>query len=191
MGCCRHRFRVPRHLWHSPGRPRAVPAIRDGFDQAHRAGSGGAPANRRSLPAAEAAGRPGESRSRRDQGGSVGRYHPSITDGSSALSGQWLPPVDCLRRWIRPWNSGIPAALNYAFRSTRFRIFPFFRIPLWRPANKATAWPPCSWVELQAVLDRPEFWVSQLVRSPTSETGVYREFSADRCKSLHPRISRE
>lgn len=36
------------------------------------------------------------------------------------------------------------AALNYAFRSTRFRIFPFFRIPLWRPANKATAWPPAS-----------------------------------------------
>jgi hypothetical protein len=31
----------------------------------------------------------------------VGRYHPSITDGSSALSGQWLPPADCLRRWIR------------------------------------------------------------------------------------------
>ncbi|SIN88628.1 hypothetical protein SAMN05443247_00462 [Bradyrhizobium erythrophlei] len=78
------------------------------------------------------------------------------------------------------------AALNCAFRSTRSRIFPFFRRPLWRPANKATAWPPCSWVELQAVLDRPEFWVSQLVRSPTSETGVYREFAADRCKSLHP-----
>ena len=31
----------------------------------------------------------------------MGRYHPSITDRSSALSGQWLPPADCLRRWIR------------------------------------------------------------------------------------------
>ena len=78
------------------------------------------------------------------------------------------------------------AAVDCAFRSTRFRIFPFFRRPLWRPANKATAWPPCSWVELQAVLDRSEFWASQLVRPQTSETGVYREFAADTCKSLHP-----
>ena len=76
------------------------------------------------------------------------------------------------------------AALDCAFRSARFRVFRLFRRPLWRPANKATAWPPCSWVELQAVLGRPEFWVSQLVRSPTSETGVYREFAADRSKSL-------
>ena len=41
----------------------------------------------------------------------MGRYHPSITDGSSALSGQWLPPVDCLRRWIR-----IPGKLWYSWR---------------------------------------------------------------------------
>jgi hypothetical protein len=61
-------------------------------------------------------------------------------------------------------------ALNCAFRGTRSRIFPFSETFV-EPVNKATAWPPCSWVELQAVLDRPEFWVSQLVRSPTSETG--------------------
>src|SRR5215831_6705223 len=49
------------------------------------------------------------------------------------------------------------AALDCAFRSTRFRVFQLFRKPLWRPANNATAWPPCSWVELQAVLDTSEF----------------------------------
>jgi hypothetical protein len=43
----------------------------------------------------------------------VGRYHPSITDGSSALSGQWLfrPLIVCVDG-SDPWNSGIPGGIK-------------------------------------------------------------------------------
>jgi hypothetical protein len=41
----------------------------------------------------------------------------------------------------------------------RVSSIPVFSETFVETANKATAWPPCSWVELEAVLDRPEFWV--------------------------------
>jgi hypothetical protein len=90
--------------------------------------------------------------------------------------------IVCIDGYLELWY---PRGARLRISQHAISSIPFF------PANKATAWPPCSWVELQAVLDRAEFWASQWLGLRHRKQLCTEKLQLAGAKVSTPRISRE